>query len=185
MNKLFINRIIVCIPFVLLAFIGMQSCSNNENEYSNSFFNMEPTQGKPTIDFSLINSLNESNQKIIKLSNATFEVTKDIKTLQMLLIVKKNHQEIDSEIEKLTQKNLIFIPKLIYNTHISSDFIKSKNADLYLFNELATEIKKQITLLDSIENTTQNIDFKIFAMKSKKKLENDSDALNITLTHLE
>ena len=146
---------------------------------------MEPTKAKPVIDFNLINSLNESNQEIIKLSNAAFESTKDIETLRLLLVIKKNHQEIDSELEKLTQKNLIFIPKLIYNTNTSPDFLKLKNADSYLFKELLKEIKNQMALFDSIENTTQNIDFRIFAMKSKKKLQIDSKALNITLTHLE
>ena len=95
---------------------------------------MEPTKAKPVIDFNLINSLNESNQEIIKLSNAAFESTKDIETLRLLLVIKKNHQEIDSELEKLTQKNLIFIPKLIYNTNKPYENKPVPKSDSYLLH---------------------------------------------------
>jgi uncharacterized protein YihD (DUF1040 family) len=151
----------------------MLSCVNEENEYgnSNSLFNLEFTKEVPVIDFNTIDNLNSSNQKIIELSSVSFDSTKDVKLLRLLLKIKKDHLKIDSELNNLANKNLIIIPKVI--DHTNTDSIKK----LSLFKELKTEIKNQITTFDRIESTTQNIDFKIFAKKSKKVILGNNEEL--------
>ena len=95
----------------------------------------------------------------------------------MLLKIKKDHQKIDSELQKLTENNLIIVPKLAYHLDINTDSLKGKNPNLYLLKILESEIKNQTILFDKIENTSQNIDFKIFAKKSKKTLLSNNAGL--------
>ncbi|HEY6143181.1 MAG TPA: hypothetical protein VIV55_07085 [Flavobacterium sp.] len=181
MKKLFIPRFILYNLCLFIVNICAISCVNQEKEYDDSIFETEATKFESTIDFSLIDCLNECNKKNIELSSITFSQTKDSKTLQLLLKIKKDHQKIDSELKKLTEKNLIIIPKLIYNLNLNSDSLKSKNANFYLSNLLKTEITNQITILDQIEKTTQNIDFRIFAIQSKKIIQTNNNALKKTL----
>ncbi|MGQ7946856.1 hypothetical protein [Flavobacterium sp. WC2509] len=178
MKKLIIYQPILC---CLFAIFGIQSCTNQEKENNNSI--LESTKEEPTIDFNLIDCLNEYNQKNIKLSDITFDLTKDVKTLQLLLKIKKNHQDIDSELKKLTKQKLIIIPKIVYQININPDSIKGKKATLYLLKKLKNQIETQISLFDSIEKNSQNTDFKILAIKSRKILENNNNVLN-TLTYL-
>lgn len=161
----------------------MQSCNNQENDDNNSFLELESTKSDPTIDFDIIESLNESNQKNIQLSNSTFGTTKNLQTLQLLLKIKKNHENIDYELKKITKKNLIVIPKLTNKVNLNADSLKSKKATIYLLQLLKSQIKTEIKLLDSIKKTCPNIDFKIFALKSKKILDTNNELLNTTLIY--
>jgi uncharacterized radical SAM superfamily protein len=175
MKKLYIARIIIYNLFLFIVNISAISCTTKEN--NDTVFKIEPSKAESTIDFNLIDCLNESNKKAISLANITFSQTKDVKTLQLLLKIKKDHQKIDSELKKLTENNLIIVPKVVYHLNINADSLKGKNSNLYLLKTLETEIKNQTLILDNIENTSQNIDFKIFAKKSKKTLQTNNDAL--------
>jgi len=162
--------------------IGAISCINKGKENNDTIFKIEPTTADATIDFNLIDCLNESNKKAISLATITFSQTKDVKTLELLLKIKKDHQKIDSELQKLTESNLIIVPKLVYDLNINTDSLKGKTPNLYLLKILESEIKNQTILFDKIENTSQNIDFKIFAKKSKKTLQSNKIALENTLS---
>lgn len=179
MKKLYIPRFIIYNLLLFIANISAISCTNKEN--SDALFKVDSTKSESTIDFNLIDCLNESNKKTISLASLTFIQTKDVKTLELLLKIKKDQQKIDSELKRLTENNLIILPKLIYHLNINSDSLKGKNSNLYLLKVLETEIKNQATLFDKIETTSQNIDFKLFAIKSKKTLKSNNTALKNTL----
>jgi hypothetical protein len=129
----------------------------------------------------LVDCLYESNIKIIKLSSIASNRTKDEKTLQVLLKIKKDHQKIDSELKKLTENNLIILSKLAYNFNLNADSLKGKKANCYLSTVLVNEIENQVLLFDSIGKTAQNIDFRTFAIKSKKIVQTNNEVLKKTL----
>lgn len=180
MKKLLFNKTIFFQVITLFTMSCLFSCTNQKKRDNKLFFDPKPLAKKPIIDYSLIDCLNESNQKIIKLSHTSFEITKDVATLQLLLEIKRNHENIEKELIHLTQKNLIIIPRIIYQHTIDEDTLKSNQADLFLLKKLGSEIKNQITLLDSIEKTNLNNDFKMFARKHKKTLNQNNE----TLTHI-
>jgi hypothetical protein len=177
MKKQFITPFIPCKLVLFFVIIFMSSCVNQETKYCDSIFKEEENNIESTIDFNLIDCLNGSNKKTIHLATITFNQIKNLETLQFILKIKKDHQKIDAELQKLTEKNLIIIPKLVYDLNINPDSLKAKNPHFYLLKALETEIKNQIRVFDKIEKTSQNIDFKLFAIKSKKLVLANLDAL--------
>ena len=155
----------------------MLSCTNQEKEYTNSFYKMEPTKEDPIIDFNTMNCLNESNLKAIELSSVSLRLSKDLETLKLLLKIKRDNKKINSDFNKLTKENLIIIPKPIYHINLNEDSINNVKLELYVLEKLETEIKNQIISFDSIEKNTQNVDFKLFAKRSKEILKDNSEAL--------
>jgi hypothetical protein len=159
---------------------GFISCVDQNKESDNSIFKNNDLVTESTIDFNLVYLLNESNQKVTEITSYIFNQTKDVKTMQLLLKIKKNQKNIAAELKKLSQKNLIIIPKSIYNLNLIPS--KSKPQKLYNsnFDLLETEIKKQIKIFDSINVTTRNSDFKQFAIKSIPKLNLNLQTLEFT-----
>lgn len=153
------------------------SCINQEKKQNDSSPQKEENNTEYAIDFNLINYLNQANKKTIELATISFSQIKDQKILQLVSKIKEDHQNINLELKKLTEKNLIIIPQIVYHLDISPDSIRENNPNFYLLSLLEDQIKNQITVFDSIEKTTQNIDFKTFAIKSKKTLQNNNDAL--------
>ncbi|MES2574203.1 MAG: hypothetical protein V4572_04630 [Bacteroidota bacterium] len=181
MKRLRIPHFIIYNLYLFIVCIFVTSCVNQEKEYEDSIFKLEATQSEPLVDFNLIDCLNESNKKTITLAGITFNQTKNLETLKLILKIKRDHQKIDAEFKKLVEKNLIIIPKLVYNLNIDSDSLKGKKSPLYLSNLLVTEIENQIIMLDQMEQTSKNIDFKIFAIQTKKILKANNNALKISL----
>lgn len=124
-----------------------------------------------------MDKLNASNQKIIQISSLAFNQTKDVKTLQLLLKIKRDHQKMNSELKKLVEKNLIILPKLTYDFNLNPDSLKGKNSRAYLSKLLTNEIQNQVQLWNSMEDKTQNIDFRILAIKSKKTVLTNNESL--------
>lgn len=177
MKRLFITQLIPCKLFLFFVIISPFSCINQEEKYCDSFFKEKENNVESTIDFNLIDYLNTSNKKTIDLATITYYQIKDHKILHLILKIKRDHQKIDFELKKLTEKNLIIIPKPAHNLDINPDSLNGKNPDFYLLKALENQIKNQIIVFDKIEKTAQNIDFKIFAIKSKKILQINNDAL--------
>lgn len=177
MKRLFTTQHIPCKLFFFFVIISTFSCIDQEEKHSDSLFKEEENNVASTIDFSVIDSLNSSNKKTIDIATITFYQLKNHKTLHLVLKIKEDHQKIDLELKKLTEKNLIILPKLVYHLNVNPDSLKSKNSDLYLLKLLENQIKNQITVLEKTEQTTQNTDFKIFAIKSKKTLQINYEAL--------
>ena len=168
--------ILFCINiFILFSFI------EKEKEYTGFFKTKESACSKPSIDFNLIDCLNESNKKIIEISGIAFHKTNNAAMLRLLLKIRKNHQTIDFQLKNLTQDNLIIMAEPMYTLNINTDSLKEKNAHAYLSNLLETEIKTQISLLDELDKTSRNPDFKTFAVQSKKVLQNNYDELQAHL----
>lgn len=173
MKKLSKPRYILCSFILIFAILLVISCNNRDKQIYTPFFEDKSLQTESTIDFNLIDNLNESNKKTIDLATILFNRTKDLKSLQLLLKIKKDHYKIDSELRKLTAKNLIIIPRAVYDLNIKSDSLKNKKANLYLFALLDKEIKNMATILDQIKKTAQNDDFIQFAAHSKKRIESN------------
>ncbi|WP_147298186.1 hypothetical protein [Flavobacterium aquicola] len=143
---------------------------------------MESAPEEPIIDFSTIDCLNESNQKAIELSSKSLRLTTDLKTLELLLKIKRDHKKINSDFKRLTNDNLIIIPKPIYNIDVSNDTIHHQKPEFVILKKLQTEIKNQITSFDIIEKKTKNNDFKLFAIQSKRILNDNNEALKTLLS---
>ena len=181
MKRSFFPKVILYSSILFIINISVFSCIDKEED-TYSIFKAESAKYYHTVDYNLIYSLNESNKKNIDLSSITFNKTKDVKTLQLLLKIKRDHQNIDSKLKILTEKNLIIIPKLIYDWNINYDSSKGKNLPLFLSSLLEIEISNQIKLLNEIEKTFQDAEFKLFAKQSKEVLESNNDSLKELLS---
>lgn len=172
------------IPYIIILFfiniLILFSFVNKEKEQHIDFI-YKPEPIHPAVNFSLIDCLNESNKKNIEISGIALHKTQDTTMLQLLLKIRKDHQNIDLKLKYLAKKNLIIIPEPIYVLNMNTDSLKGKNACLYLSNLLKKEIKTQRVLLDEISNTFQNPQFTTFASQSKKILESNKDSLKILL----
>lgn len=177
MKRLTITRFILYSIVFITVNVFIFSCINQEKE-NNDSLKTEYTTAESPIDFNLIDCLNESNKKNIDISSIAFHQTKNVRTLQLLLKIKRDHQKIDRRLKKLTEKNLIIIPKLAYNLNIDSGPLKGEDTNYQLLSLLETEIKNQLKIFNEIEKTTQNTDFKIFAVQSQKTLRANIDLLN-------
>lgn len=177
MKKLFAAQLVHSKLFLLFAISFIFSCVNQEEKSRDFLFNEDENNVETTIDFNLVEALNKSNQKTMKLATITFYQIRDRETLQLVLKIKKDHQKMDSELKKLAEKNLIIIPQIVHNGDINPDSIKKTNIDFYLLNLLGNQMKNQIALLDKIEKTSQNTDFKILAIKSKKIAQSNNEVL--------
>lgn len=184
MKKLLNIPHLLYILFIFIAVICILSCTNQEKEYTSSFYEMEypEEEEEPSINFNTIDCLNESNQKAIELSSMSLRLSKDLSILKKLLKIKRDNKKINSDFNKLTKENLIIIPKLFYHHGINDDSLLNKKPGLYVLKKLKIEIKNQIISLDSIEKYNQNIDFKIFARNSKKILKDNNDVLQKLLS---
>lgn len=147
---------------------------------SNTILKFESTKSHFAIDYKLLDSIDKSNQKTIELSSIMFDVMKDVKTLQLLVKIRKNHEKIKTNVNTLAKNNLIIIPQFSYHANLCTDSIKGKKGDLYLLKTLQKELDNQIRLFTKIENTTSNIDFKIVSTQANKSIQLN----NSTLTNL-
>ena len=156
------------------------SCIQKGNFSKVTIIDLEPVE-KDSLDLNIIDCLDESNQKAIQVSNHTFDHIKDVETLQLLVKIRKNHQKIGFDFNNLTTKNLIIVPHLSNHFYLNPDSVKTKEDELNLLKTLARELDNQIVLLDHIYQKSNNIDFKTFAVRSKKTVQDNSTALvNIT-----
>lgn len=170
--RITINAFLICFMSICLC-----SCSKSKNPYDDSVFDKEIAEKQSKINFKSLDYLDKSNQKTIELSSILFDLTEDVETLQLLTAIRKNHEKIDFELNNLINKNLIIIPKLIYDADAKRNSIRSAKDSLFLLKTLETQLKNQITAYERIEKTSQNIDFRIFAMHSKKTIKNNNALL--------
>jgi hypothetical protein len=169
--------------FFLVLLKGLMiSCINHQHECNNVILKEESFKSDSAILFNLIDCLHESNKKIISLASISFKQNRDIKTLQLLLDIKKDQQKIDSELKRLAEKNLIIIPKMFASLDTNSDSLKDKKFNLYLLKTLDSEIKNQIIIFDNLEKSSENADFKTFSKKSKMILLTNKRELEKTLS---
>lgn len=177
MKKKEIHRLFFYNLALFIAIICAISCVDKENELDDFIFETANTKSE-TIDYDLVDCLNKSNKKIINLSRIASNQTRDARTLKLFLKIKRDHQKMDAELKKLTEKNLIILPKLMQGLNLNPDSLKIKKANCYLSNVLENEIQNQVRLLDQIQKTTQNIDFRLFVIESKKKVHDNNEMLN-------
>lgn len=171
------------LSYLLFFFVfinGFFSCVDKNEEYGSTTFDRKQRAAASTLDYNLINQLYESNQRIIEITSYLFNQTQEIKTLQLILKIKNDHLKLDFEIKKLTEKNLILIPKLDFYLNNKTNFLKLKKSNSNLLTVVETELSNQITLLNQIQKSTQNSDFKIFAEQSIQSITTNKEELNKT-----
>jgi hypothetical protein len=166
------------IYLVLIAFLFAISC-NNEKEEKNIISNQEKNKIEINIDFKLIAYLNDSNSKVIEIATKSFLLTDNFDQLRIINNVKNSHIKIQKDLIKIAEKNLVIIPKPIYNIKLNNTFLNNQNKNYYLLNVLEKSIQEEINILENIEKSTQNISFKVFATKSKEILITNKKLLNI------
>lgn len=166
----------------LLILFLLNSCSQKEKVYSNKIFDDKDREIESKFNFKTVTNLNETNKKVIEIASIAFNNSKELRKSQLILKIKKDHQKIEQDLKKITEENLIITPQPIFDLNLNESFLNGINSDFYLISLLEKEIKNQIMLLDSIENTTKDEDFKNFADKSKKILIDNKQLLE---EHLE
>lgn len=179
MKKLLNKQLIHYYLFFILIISCFLSCLNQNEESNYAFNNKNSPQIQSTIDFNLINQLNESNKKVMEISSFIFNQTKNVKTLQLLIKIKKEQKKIGAELKKLCEKNLIIISKSVYNLNLIPDTSSVKNHNYPIFDVLETELSKQINIFNIINETALNPDFKQFAVKSLVKLNQTQKTLEV------
>ncbi len=162
-----------------LFFILIISCFLLFLSQNNGFrdINLKKDNPNSTIDFNLINQLNESNKKSIDISSWMFNETEDFKTLQLLFKIKKEQEQIRIELKKLSEKNLILLLRGVSNLGLDIDPSTQKISCEITFSSLEREISKQIEIFSNIKKTTLNLDFQLFAERSLIKLNNNQKDL--------
>ena len=164
--------------FLFITTIFIISCVNQEEKENDTYVEASKSNIETVaIDFNLIDSLNQSNQKVIDLTTLAFNQNHSSKKLLLLLKIKRDHQKINSELKSLTEKNLIIIPKPIYDLHIDCNELDPKNPNVFLLKALENQIKNEISVLNKIEKNAKNLDYKIFIIKSKKIAQRNYDVL--------
>lgn len=171
-NKLIIKSLF----FAILTGI-LWLCLAQTSGYNHTRGNKNKELSNTSVDFNLINQLNESNQKTIEITSYIFNHSQDVQTLRMILKIKHDHEKIDLDIKKITEKNLILIPKLDYYLNFEADFVKLKKSNSNLLAALETELINQIVIFNQIKTSTHNSDFKIFAKQSIPTITTNIDLL--------
>lgn len=160
---------------ILLMVFLLNSCSQKEKVYSTKIFDDKEIESK--LNFKTVNNLNETNKKVIEIASIAFNNSKELKKSQLILKIKKDHQKIEQELKRITEENLIITPEPIFDLNLNESFLNGINSNFYLFSLLEKEIKNQIILFDSIENSTKDLDFRNFADKSKEVLINNKELI--------
>lgn len=176
-----VRKIILYYPlflvFTLITLTCFSSCINKQKDFTDAIFGNFNNQIESSIDFSVVDCINESNKKTIEIVALAYNKTKDIKKKELFLKIKHDHQLIDSRLKQLTKDNLIIITKTIYNLDKNQDSLKGKKGDVVILKWLNTEIDFQISQLSNIEAISKNDDFKKFATQTKDILKENQDAL--------
>lgn len=155
------------------------SCSDYKQKSPiNSILTEKKLDIESKINFRTVSVLNETNKRIIDIASIAFTNSKQLKESQLILKIKNEHLKIESDLKEITNKNLIIVPEPIFELNLNEKFLNGINSSYYLISLLEKEINNQIKLLDSIEKTTTDKDFKNFADKSKDLLITNSELLD-------
>ena len=172
----FTFTIIYCLTLLFSTLFS--SCVNKKKDFST--LETVKTNLDSDLDFSNFSSLNESNRKTIDIINQISLLKTTAPQLNLILKIKQDYFKNDSELKRLSKKNLIVLPKPFYQLKFSKDSLKKENATEYLIVQLVTEINKQLKILETLQSTTINIDFKTFAEQSKLQTEQNYKELIVS-----
>lgn len=183
----FINTVI---PILLLVFTTLTSVSCNyileNNKVKNEIKSKIETRislNKKEAKLLLIASRN--NLDILKLCEAIKHIDTQNSVSQLTERLEKTHFEISKNYNELAEDKLISIPNYISTNHkieiknIGNEEFIEKNLNLIL-----TKIDTQTQLLDTLSKTTDNVEFKVLAVKESYKLKSNIDKIEITLNRL-
>lgn len=173
-----VPKIILYYPlFLVITLTCFSSCINKQKDFTDAIFGNFNNQIESSIDFSVVDCINESNKKTIEIVTLAYNKTKDIQKKELFLKIKQDHQLIDSRLKQLTKDNLIIITKTIYNINKNPDSLKGKKGNIFILKWLNREIDFQISQLSNIEEISKNDDFKKFATQTKDILKENQNAL--------
>jgi hypothetical protein len=163
------------IALILLLFSSCTDSDKEESTYFNDIFSDNKIESK--INFKNVDRLNETNKKNIVLASIAFNNSHELKESQIILKIKKDHQNFESNLKRIANENLIIIPEPIFDLNLDQKTLKGISSSYYLISLLEKEINNQIVLLDSIKKNSKDKQFKAFADKSKKILIENNNSL--------
>lgn len=149
-------KIVIMILVLFLTFISL-SCENKtkENEQNNLIIE----ESNSSIDFTLLSRLNETNFKIIEISDLILNQTEVEFPNSLILKIKNDHTNIQHKLKTVTEENLIITPKPIYSLDLNEDVIKNDSNGKYTLAILEKTILYQVATFKKIEKTFTNDDF--------------------------
>jgi tRNA-binding EMAP/Myf-like protein len=163
------------IALISLLFSSCTDSDKKESTFLNDIFSDNEIESK--INFKTVASLYETNKKNIVIASIAFNNSKELKESQIILKIKKDHQNFEFGLKKIANENLIIIPEPIFDLNLDQKNLKGISSSYYLISLLEKEINNQIVLLDSIKKNSKDTQFKAFADKSKKILIENNNSL--------
>lgn len=168
--------------YLMLAFIlfFIASCNNSDKNSSRYYPNISKNNADDNskISYKSVINLYINNKKIIDIASRAFVESKQFNESNTILQIKKDHLKIENDIKKYTSKNLIIIPKPIYDLKLNQTYLNGEASNFYLITLLKKEINNQIRLLDSIIKTSNDNELKKIAEDSKKNIQHSSKKLD-------
>jgi hypothetical protein len=156
-------KIVIMVLILFLTFISL-SCENKtkENEQNNLIIE----ESNSSIDFTLLSQLNETNFKIIEISDLILNQTQVEFPNSLILKIKNDHTNIQHKLKTVTEENLIITPKPIYSLDLNEDVIKNDSNGKYTLAILEKTILYQVATFKKIEKAATNDDFTELAQQA-------------------
>ena len=164
--------------YVLLYFFIVTSCVQKENKHNDvDFEKKEVSNTISEIESESIAALYEANQKILDICDVGFQNVKDVEVLKLIISLKNEHLKLNEELENISEKNLIIIPKTISEITFKEDSLKSKNVNNYILTLLEKNLRSQIKNFKIIEQNSINFELKKLSTQTKLRLEKNQTRL--------
>jgi len=139
-----------------------QYCTFKEEKVENKQANEVTTK----IYFTLLARLNETNIKIIKITTLILNQTETKFSNHLILKIEKDYFNIESQLNRLKEENLIVTQKPISSLNLNKEVVKNGTNGKYTLQLIETLILNEISILQEIEKTFTNDDFTKFACKA-------------------
>jgi hypothetical protein len=165
----------VLIVLLVTSFLIMYSCSEKDKQYT--IGNSSAALAEYDLNFALLADINESNLRVIQLTDLILNETQIQPSISFISQINKDHSEIQTQLKKLMEDNLIIAPKPIFSLGLTSEMVKNDLKGTYAFTILKEVVQSEIEFLQKIKSTTINQDFKQFATDSVIVLQRNQSQL--------
>lgn len=158
--------------------------NNTEGLFSND---INVTRVEASIEEArLLVKTSKNNLNILQLCETINQVDTENKVRGLTENLKNTHVEISKNYNELAEEKLISIPKYI-NINNQIEITDSDKREGYIRSKLKmilSKINNQIKQLDTLADITDNVEFKVLAVKNTFKLKSSIDNIEISLNRL-
>ena len=174
------------LSLILSICVGVISCGSDKNENKNRLYNDSAERVKTNIEEAkAISDISVLNETIIALSKLSLEKSSAYheKIISHQLI--KDNIEIKRDLNDLAKKKLILLPTRLDKKEINelSKIDEAGFFEAYL-NRITELLKSEITESEYLSVLTNDLDFKVFAVKILVKLNYNLDQIHKTQVEL-